>query len=152
LPSVSSSAPAAASAPPVPAVATGTTTLAIDATIPANVALDALAASAPTTAFPIEVGKLVRIRSAPPVTYPSGALEWQREGSVLALVIVDEHGMPYDIGLVEFDKEFVAAAETALKETRFTPAEDMNGNPIMFHTMVRIKFLATTPGQVGKAR
>lgn len=151
-PTLVAKATAAASAPPVPAVAAGTTTLAIDATIPANVVFDALAVHSLGKEFPVEVGKLVRLRSTPPVAYPPAALKAQKEGSVLALVIVDEHGMPYDISLMEFDKEFVEAAEAALKLTRFTPAEDMNGNPIMFYTMVRIRFLGSTPGRAGDAR
>ncbi len=139
-------------APPAPAVATGTATLAIDSAIPANVAFAALARSASGMEFPVEVSKPVHIRSAPAVTYPSGALARQQEGSVLAVVIVDERGMPYSISLLEFDKAFVESAETAIKETRFTPAEDMNGKPIMFHTMVRIRFVRTTPGNAGPGR
>lgn len=138
-------APRSASSAP-PAIASGTTTLDVDHAASASVALDALAARASSDDFPAEVGRPVRIRHAPTVSYPRSALEREARGSVLALVIVDAQGMPEDISLLEFEQEFVVSAEAALRETRFDPAEDMNGAPIRFYTLVRINFLGSAPG------
>ena len=86
------------------------------------------------------------------MTYPQAALERQARGSVLALVIVDAQGMPEDISILQFEPEFVPAAEAALRETRFDPAEDMNGTPIRFYALVRISFLGSGPGNAGGPR
>lgn len=141
-----SRAGAAAPEAPTPAVATGTTTLAVDNTVSVNVAIDSFAARGLNLDVPVEVGNPVRVHTVPPIIYPPAALQGQREASILALVVVDERGMPYDISLLEFDKEFSDSAIEALKATRFTPAEDMNGVPIMFYTTIRLNFLASTPG------
>lgn len=152
VPVVAASRQSQPASPPRPAVATGTTTLDVDYAASASVALDALAARATGEDFPAEVGKPVRIKRAPTVAYPRAALERQARSSVLALVVVDERGMPEDISILEFEPEFVASAEAALRETRFDPAEDMTGLPIRFYTLVRINFLGSTPGSPAAPR
>lgn len=151
-PAVAASRQSQPASPPTPAIATGTTTLDVDYTASASVALDALAARATGEDFPAEVGKPVRIKRAPTVAYPRAALERQARSSVLALVVVDERGMPEDISILEFEPEFVASAEAALRETRFDPAEDLTGLPIRFYTLLRINFLGSTPGSPAAPR
>lgn len=97
--------------------------------------------------FPAEVARGVRMDVKPVIKYPEDALAAQRQGTVLAFIIVDAAGAVEEVSIVEGTLEFALPVEDALLATRFRPAED-RGTPIRFYTMLKFDFVPNRPGAV----
>lgn len=97
--------------------------------------------------FPAEVARGVRMDWKPEIKYPEDALAAQRQGTVLAFIIVDAAGAVEEISIVEGAPEFAQPVQDALLATHFRPAED-RGTPIRFYTMLRFDFVPNRPGAV----
>lgn len=96
--------------------------------------------------FPREIDTPVRLPGKLDVPYPPAALAAREEGTILVFAVVAEDGSVEQSHL-QFEqgsRELGEAVETALRRTRFLPAED-GGKAIRFYVTLEFVFRIETP-------
>jgi len=101
--------------------------------------------------FPIEIDVPPKVESRIAALYPRTALAEGREGAVTVWVVVDEHGAPAEIQVVEGEEEFVDAVVSAINRASFRPARN-NLVPIRFPISLEFHFALGASTSVAEAR
>lgn len=91
--------------------------------------------------FPAEIDRPVRLDGKVVARYPPAALRAGREGSVAVWLVVDAEGLADEIQVLDGDEEFASEVVSALRATRFVPAED-NLKPIRYPLALEFDFRA----------
>ena len=92
------------------------------------------------TEFPAEVKEPVRIGEPLHFDYPAAALMNQREGVVVAWLLVDADGAVAELNIISGDDDFSVAVANALAAARLLPASDLYDKPIPFYTVLEFDF------------
>jgi TonB family protein len=100
--------------------------------------------------FPIEIDVPPTIDGKIVAVYPRTARAAGREGMVAVWVVVDQHGAPEEVQIVEGDLEFADAVVQAVSAAHFRPARN-NLVPIRFPISLEFRFALNAAATVVEA-